>query len=192
MKRMLYNGLLGLLIGGSLLCAINSLEKSAHDTTIIRSHIEAYQKDKHHDFVADLLARDPHNFPDADMVSDLDSDIVEISLQLENGQVVTCVFKQKIFICCRGVESIGFVRIFSIPEAQSGMIAQMTVKKDFRRMGAGTQLLKHAIESLKSEGIQEITTESVADNKAAHALYEKIGFEKMAELPDSYVYRMQL
>lgn len=192
MKHMLHNGLLGLLAGGSLLYAIDSLKNPAPGANVIRSHIQAYKKDKHHDFIAVLLALDPHNFPDADMVSDLDSDFVEISVPLENGQVATCIFKQKIFVCCRGAEPIGFVRIFSMPEAHGGMIVQMAVKKNARRMGAGRQLLNHAIECLKSQGIQEITVESKADNKGAHALYENVGFEKILELPDSYLYRMQL
>lgn len=157
--------------------------------------IEPYKKERDHAFINSLLAKDPHNFPDADKVADLDSEYIEMSIPQPDSPVRKHRLKQNILVCCCDTKPVGFVRTFDLSQGMPhgmGQIAQIAVTEDVRRKGIGKLLLMQGVESLKSAGIKMIILDTMADNTAAHALYEKVGFKKMVDAGSHYLYSMQL
>jgi len=157
--------------------------------------IEPYKKERDHAFITAILAEDKHNFPDADMVADLDNEYYEMNIPQPDGSVIKCKFKQNILMCCCNAQPVGFVRTFDFSQGQPdgmGQIAQIAVVQEVRRKGIGQLLLTHGIEKLKSAGIKMVILDTMADNTAAHALYEKAGFQKMVDAGDHYLYSLQL
>ena len=65
-------------------------------------------------------------------------------------------------------------------------IANVAVKKDFRRMGLGNALIHHLISSGNNDGCEVITLEVRASNVAAIALYENNGFERVGVRKNFY------
>ena len=151
----------------------------------VHAGIESYKKERDHDFIMDLLAKDPHNFPDAALVADLDSERIVIPTSTPNS-----TGKQSISVYCIDAKPVGFVRIFNITHDLC-MIGQIAVAEEFRRMGIGEKLLQYAIDTLRSGGAQMIILDTVADNKGAHRLYEKHGFTKMVDAGSQYFYSLQ-
>jgi ribosomal protein S18 acetylase RimI-like enzyme len=56
-------------------------------------------------------------------------------------------------------------------------IAHLAVEKKFRRRGIGLQLLTHAEEKAREQGIPKLSLLTEIENSAARALYEKFGFK---------------
>ncbi len=56
----------------------------------------------------------------------------------------------------------------------------MAVHPDKRRQGVGAALLRHALAALAAEGPRTCLLEARASNIAALALYEKLGFKRLA------------
>jgi ribosomal protein S18 acetylase RimI-like enzyme len=166
-------------------------KKEAAESCIIGS----YKKERDHAFITALLAKDPHNFPDADKVADLDSEYIEMSIPQLDGQTRKYTFKQNILVCCFDAKPVGFVRTFDLSQGKqngAGQIAQIAVKEEVRRKGVGKLLLTQGVEKLKSAGVKMIILDTMADNVSAHALYEKVGFTKMVDAGSHYLYSMQL
>ena len=174
--------------------AVVQVEMSEKDTA--RSyHIDSYNKERDHGFITELLAKDRYNFPDADKVPDIDSEYVAMDSSQEDGRMKRYTFKQTILVCCLNAQPVGFVRTLASPQetlCRIGLIAQIAVKEEVRRNGIGTLLLTQAIERLKATEIKTIHLGTRPDNSAAHALYEKVGFEKMVTTNRYYGYGMQL
>lgn len=161
----------------------NEIQVEMAEKDTARSYsIESYNKERDHVFITAFLAKDPHNFPDAYKASDLDSEYVAMDSSQEDGRMKRYTFKQTILVCCLDAHPVGFVRTFASSQEtphRTGLIAQIAVKEEVRRNGIGTLLLTRAIERLKATEITTINLGTRPDNIAAHALYEKVGFEKM-------------
>jgi len=65
-------------------------------------------------------------------------------------------------------------------------IANVAVKKDFRKRGFGKILVENALTVAKQKGCAFITLEVRVGNLAAISLYEKCGFEKVGERKNFY------
>ena len=55
---------------------------------------------------------------------------------------------------------------------------RLAVKKEFRRQGVATELLKFATELVKGKGVQEVGLYADADNIKLISYYQKRGFKK--------------
>lgn len=157
--------------------------------------IEPYKKERDCEFIIALLAKDPYNFPDANEVADLDTEYVELSVPQSDGQTRSHRFKQNILVCIYETMPVGFVRTFDLSQGMPygvGQIAQIAVKKEARHKGIGTLLLIQGIEKLKSSGVKMIILDTMANNTAAHALYEKTGFKKVVDADSHYLYSKEL
>ena len=65
-------------------------------------------------------------------------------------------------------------------------IANVAVKKAFRKRGFGKVLVENAVAVAKEKGCSFITLEVRVSNAPAIALYEKCGFEKIGERKNFY------
>jgi len=61
-------------------------------------------------------------------------------------------------------------------DGHRGWIYSLAVKPDFRKKGIGTQLMKEAINKLKSLGCLKVNLQIEEDNSGVVDFYEKIGF----------------
>ncbi|MBU1120472.1 MAG: GNAT family N-acetyltransferase [archaeon] len=91
-------------------------------------------------------------------------------------------------------ELIGFID-FQLRKG-IGRINAVTVKKDFRRKGYGSELLKFAVDFLKERNAERITLLVKKENLDAKKLYERNGFRVKRELEkridDSVIEEMEL
>ena len=71
---------------------------------------------------------------------------------------------------------------------KKGWVEDVVVSGTYRGRGIGTELMKKIISIAQSEKITTLQLTSRMDRTAAHALYEKLGFEKY----DTQVFRMKL
>jgi ribosomal protein S18 acetylase RimI-like enzyme len=67
------------------------------------------------------------------------------------------------------------------------------VKREYRRLGIGTELMKAAIElGKKDKSIRVIYLDAYAGNKPAISMYKKLGFKKVANLKNRVKYKGKL
>lgn len=152
--------------------------------------IEDYNKERDNAFVSNLIEENKHDFPEAELFSDLDSEQIEMTVPLENGKTVKHMIKQHIVIYCIDSQPIGFVRVFDLGNS-AGMIAQIAVVEEHRCKGFGEKLLNHGIELLKEADVKVLLVDTMADNVTAQKMYDKAGFKKIMDLKDHYVYALQ-
>lgn len=171
-----------------------AMDVSPNSQESTASGIFSYNNERDHRFITNLLANDPYNFPDADKVADLENEHTE--MVMPHGQLK---MKQNIFVYCINAQPVGFIRIFDFANDVtrgtphgSGMIAQIAVAEQYRRMGIGEKLLIHGINQLGAAGIGMILLDTMANNHGAHALYEKIGFQKLVDGGSHYLYCLHL
>ena len=67
-------------------------------------------------------------------------------------------------------------------------IANVAVKRAFRKRGFGRRLVENALAVAKEKGCGFITLEVRISNLAAISLYEKCGFERVGERKNFYTY----
>lgn len=79
-------------------------------------------------------------------------------------------------VAANGDEVCGYIGVYELFE--SCEVANLAVKKEFRRKGIAKALLYEAIEGAKSRKREFITLEVRPSNTAALGLYESLGFEK--------------
>nr|WP_144822477.1 ribosomal protein S18-alanine N-acetyltransferase [Marinobacter piscensis] len=65
-------------------------------------------------------------------------------------------------------------------------LLNICVHPDTRGHGVGRQLLRHVIQSARSEDMSEVLLEVRISNKAASKLYQKEGFEEIGRRPGYY------
>ncbi|KAJ8331423.1 hypothetical protein QVD99_001697 [Batrachochytrium dendrobatidis] len=68
-----------------------------------------------------------------------------------------------------------------------GYIAMLTVNAAYRKQGIGSQLVKTAVMEMKQRNADEVVLETEATNKAALALYERLGFVRDKRLSRYYM-----
>lgn len=70
--------------------------------------------------------------------------------------------------------------------AESADLQQLAVREDMRRKGIGRHLLAHSLAELGRNGATHCLLEVRASNRAAVALYEAVGFIRVAVRPGMY------
>ena len=65
-------------------------------------------------------------------------------------------------------------------------IYNIAIAPEFRRQGVGEALLSHMVQKSEELGLSLITLEVRSGNKAAMALYEKMGFKRVGTRPGYY------
>ncbi|SPO23097.1 related to MAK3 N-acetyltransferase [Ustilago trichophora] len=68
-----------------------------------------------------------------------------------------------------------------------GYIAMISVKHSWRGQGLAKKLVKRALKEMVDKGAQEVVLETEADNVAALALYERLGFIREKRLHRFYL-----
>ncbi len=68
--------------------------------------------------------------------------------------------------------------IYRIPVWRKGWLEDIVVDKEYRNKGIATQLIKHAIEAAKDDGVLSLNFTSNPNREAANSLYQRLGFEK--------------
>ena len=71
-------------------------------------------------------------------------------------------------------------------EEDAAELALVAVGSAYRRKGLGQALLAAAFDALAARGVRRVVLEVRASNKAALALYEKLGFGLLARRPGLY------
>ena len=90
----------------------------------------------------------------------------------------------RFLVAASGDEVCGYIGVYELFE--SCEVANLAVKKEFRRKGIAKALLNEAIEGAKSRKREFITLEVRPSNTAALGLYESLGFEKAGMRKDFY------
>ncbi|TCD62824.1 N-alpha-acetyltransferase mak3 [Steccherinum ochraceum] len=68
-----------------------------------------------------------------------------------------------------------------------GYIAMLSVKRDWRKRGIATTLVRKAIDAMVQNGAEEVVLETEYDNSAALSLYESLGFIREKRLYRFYL-----
>ncbi|KAI0789161.1 acyl-CoA N-acyltransferase [Abortiporus biennis] len=68
-----------------------------------------------------------------------------------------------------------------------GYIAMLSVRKDWRKKGIATTLVKRAMQEMIGYGAQEVILETEYDNASALSLYESLGFIREKRLHRFYL-----
>lgn len=68
-----------------------------------------------------------------------------------------------------------------------GYIAMLSVREDYRHLGIGSNLVRATIDLMRYYGIKEVSLETEVTNKAALALYTRLGFIRTRFLPRYYL-----
>ncbi|MCF8001433.1 MAG: ribosomal protein S18-alanine N-acetyltransferase [Halanaerobiales bacterium] len=84
-------------------------------------------------------------------------------------------------------EIIGYVGCWFKNHANEVHIVNLAVKKEFRRKGIGTYLIKEIIDMSKNLQTDFVTLEVRVTNKAAIKLYQELGFKKAGLTPHYYL-----
>ncbi len=79
----------------------------------------------------------------------------------------------------------GYIVTMDVDEF-TGKIISFAVRREFRRRGIGSMLLKAAIDRLRGRGKKRITLEVRVSNIEAQRLYRKFGFEVETTIPHYY------
>lgn len=68
----------------------------------------------------------------------------------------------------------------------------ITVAKEYRRDGVGSQLMTMLLEEAKTIGVKIVTLEVFSNNQLARCVYKKMGFAEFGVLPKSVVHRDEI
>jgi GNAT superfamily N-acetyltransferase len=83
--------------------------------------------------------------------------------------------------------AVGMVNLlFTVSTALGERVAlleDMVVTREARGAGAGSQLMKQAVDTARAAGCRRITVLSDRDNHAAHRFYQRHGFALSAMIP---------
>lgn len=79
---------------------------------------------------------------------------------------------------CFAAEADGQVigTILAGHDGRRGYIYHLAVNERFRRHGLGRELVQHAVEALKEQGIHKAALVALADNQPGNAFWESMGF----------------
>ena len=84
----------------------------------------------------------------------------------------------------RGGNLVGYAIGFT--EGEELHLASLAVEPEWRRRGLATRLLESTLEKAWHRGCTACRLEVRPSNRAARALYEKLGFEAAGEIPGFY------
>ncbi len=118
------------------------------------------------------------------------SEIIKIDLESFKSRnpaydlYIYLTYGSEIFVADIGSFIVGYV-VLQHREVES-KIMSIAVKKEFRRRGIGSSLLKKAIESTREKGKKRLLLEVRVSNTPAQNLYKKYGFKVIDILPSYY------
>ena len=118
------------------------------------------------------------------------SDIMKIdveSFETKNPSYdlfIYLTYGSEIFVADIGSMVVGYIVIQH--KLYESKIMSIAVKKEFRKRGIGSMLLKKAIESAKEKGKKRLLLEVRVSNIPAQNLYKKYGFKVINVLPAYY------
>ena len=87
----------------------------------------------------------------------------------------------ELLVTTEGGEVVGYLLWFP---GEPAAVAELVVHPDDRREGRGRALFRALFDRLDPG--TEVTLRVAADNQTAQALYEELGFERIAVEPDAY------
>lgn len=117
-------------------------------------------------------------------------DIVEIDAEAFGNRnpvydtYVYVTFGSDLIVADTGGKVVGYIALMDL--GKDAKIISFAVKKEFRRKGIGTKLLKTAIERCKQRGKERILLEVRVSNTVAQRLYKKNGFKIVDVIPNYY------
>ncbi|KAI4344601.1 hypothetical protein L6164_011808 [Bauhinia variegata] len=89
-----------------------------------------------------------------------------------------------------------FCSINRTPPGRYGYIANLCVAKSVRRQGIASNMLRFAVQSAKSNGVEQVYMHVDRNNRPAQMLYQRMGFEMVemanSELSDEQTYLLRL
>jgi RimJ/RimL family protein N-acetyltransferase len=88
------------------------------------------------------------------------------------------------FVAVAGDQVIGLIRVK--PSHHGFGDLAMLVDRDWRGRGAGSALVRAAIDWSRGQGLHKLSLEVFAHNEAAIALYRKSGFAEEGRSPQQY------
>ncbi|MET1124930.1 MAG: ribosomal protein S18-alanine N-acetyltransferase [Archaeoglobaceae archaeon] len=118
-------------------------------------------------------------------------DILEIDREAFNPRnpaydvYVYLTYGSDLLVADIGGKVVGYIVTMDV-DAVTGKIISFAVRREFRRMGVGSMLLRRAIERLAARGKRRITLEVRVSNTPAQNLYRKFGFRVVDVIPGYY------
>jgi len=97
---------------------------------------------------------------------------------------VYITFGSDLIVADIGGRVVGYIALMDL--GKDSKIISFAVKREFRRKGIGTKLLKSAIERCKQRGKERILLEVRVSNTVAQRLYKKNGFKIIDVIPNYY------
>ena len=85
-----------------------------------------------------------------------------------------------IFVAQVGGRVVGYITALIDREAGKGRIPNLAVAAEFRGHGLGRQLIEHALEYFRREGMAYAMIETMAQNEIGQHLYPACGFVEVA------------
>ena len=85
-----------------------------------------------------------------------------------------------IFVAAENGRILGFITTILEREAGKGRIPNLAVAAECRNQGLGRQLIEHALDYFRREGLEYAMIETMAQNSAGHHLYTSCGFLEVA------------
>lgn len=119
------------------------------------------------------------------------SDVLHTDGRKLSEEGVAEVLKNPLLVCIvarDGAHIVGMGSLYLIPKMGkvSAYIEDVVVRDSYRGQGAGKGIMKHLIEVARERNVVSISLTSRDGRTSAHALYEKMGFEKV----DTNVFRL--
>ena len=75
---------------------------------------------------------------------------------------------------------VGYITTLIDREAGKGRIPNLAVSAEFRNQGLGRQLIEHALNHFRREGLSYAMIETMAQNSVGHHVYTACGFTEVA------------
>jgi [ribosomal protein S18]-alanine N-acetyltransferase len=85
---------------------------------------------------------------------------------------------RRYLVACDGTEVVGYVGAFVMPP--DGDIQTVAVRADRQGRGIARALVESLLDGIEAEGVTHTMLEVRADNDAAVALYERLGFGRIS------------
>jgi ribosomal protein S18 acetylase RimI-like enzyme len=85
-----------------------------------------------------------------------------------------------VFVAEAQGSAVGYITTLIDRESGKGRIPNLAVATEFRGQGLGRQLIEHALEYFRREGLAYAMIETMAQNEAGQHLYPACGFVEVA------------
>ncbi|MEO5702223.1 MAG: GNAT family N-acetyltransferase [Casimicrobiaceae bacterium] len=128
------------------------------------------------------------NLRDAHAIATMSRDLIEAGLgwSYRTERIVGFIRAADtvVLVARRGRHRVGFA-IMTFGEHRAHLVL-MAVYPAYQRRGVGQGLVEWLVESARVAGVTAVEVELRADNRAAHALYARLGFEPVSRIDGYY------